>query len=56
MVTEKIIDILYDSLKGRLNKKPRTNRNKARKDYLAIAKKRIEKGKKKSSKKAIAIY
>ena len=38
--TEKIIDVLYDSLKGRLNKKPITHRKKARQNYLAIAKKR----------------
>lgn len=38
--TEKIIDILYDSLKGNLSKKPKTYRKKARQDYLAIAKKR----------------
>ena len=39
-VTEKIIDILYEVLRGKLNKKPRTYRKKARTDYLAIAKKR----------------
>ena len=39
-VTEKIIDVLYESLKGKLRKKPRTDRKKARKEYLAIAKKR----------------
>jgi hypothetical protein len=39
-VTEKVIDVLYDSLKGKLNKKPITYRKKARKDYLSIAKKR----------------
>ena len=39
-VTEKTIDILYKSLKGKLSKKPITYRKKARKDYLAIAKKR----------------
>ena len=38
--TEKIIDILYDCLKGKLNQKPRTYRKNARKEYLAIAKKR----------------
>ncbi len=38
--TEKIIDILYKQIKGQTNKKPRTYRNKARKDYLAIAKQR----------------
>lgn len=39
-VTEKVIDVLYGSLKGKLNKKPRTYRKKARRDYLSIAKKR----------------
>ncbi|NER40186.1 MAG: IS5 family transposase [Oscillatoria sp. SIO1A7] len=38
-VTEKIIDVLYECLKGK-SQKPRTYRKKARKDYLAIAKKR----------------
>ena len=38
--TEKIIDILYKQLKGQTNKKPRTYRNLARKDYLAVAKQR----------------
>jgi len=38
--TEKIIDILYKPLKKELNKKPRTYRKRARKDYLAVAKKR----------------
>jgi hypothetical protein len=38
--TEKIIDILYKQLKGQINKKPRTYRNLARKDYLLIAKQR----------------
>ena len=38
--TEKIIDILYQSLKGQIKKKPRTYRNLARKDYLAVAKQR----------------
>jgi len=36
--TEKIIDILYKSLKVKINKKPRTYRKIARKDYLAVAK------------------
>ena len=36
--TEKIIDILYKSLKGQIPKKPRTYRKKARKNYLFIAK------------------
>lgn len=40
MQTEKIIDILYKSIKDRCPKKPRTYRKKARKDYLAIAKQR----------------
>ena len=38
--TEKIIDILYKLLKGQIQKKPRTYRNLARKDYLLIAKQR----------------
>jgi hypothetical protein len=38
--TEKIIDILYKQLKGQIQKKPRTYRNVARKDYLLIAKQR----------------
>ncbi|MEG3927724.1 IS5 family transposase [Microcoleus sp. D3_18a_C4] len=38
--TEKIIDILYKQIKGKSNKKPRTYRNLARKDYLAVAKQR----------------
>jgi len=38
--TEKIIDILYKPLKKELKKKPRTYRKRARKDYLAVAKKR----------------
>ena len=38
--TEKIIDILYKSLKDKAKKKPRTYRNLARKDYLAVAKQR----------------
>jgi hypothetical protein len=37
--TEKIIDILYKQIKKN-HKKPRTYRNLARKDYLAVAKKR----------------
>ncbi len=43
--TEKIIEKLYKLLKGKLNKKPRTYRKKARKDYLKVAKKRKPKGK-----------
>ncbi|UNU26631.1 IS5 family transposase [Microcoleus vaginatus HSN003] len=38
--TEKIIDILYKHIKEKTHKKPRTYRNLARKDYLAVAKKR----------------
>jgi len=38
--TEKIIDILYKQIKDQTNKKPRTYRNLARKDYLALAKQR----------------
>ncbi len=38
--TERIIDLLYEELKGTLEKKPRTYREKARKDYLEVAKKR----------------
>lgn len=38
--TEKIIDILYKQLKGQTNKKPRTYRNIAIKEYLAVAKQR----------------
>ncbi len=38
--TEIIIDILYFTLRGKLKKKPRTYRKKARKEYLKIAKKR----------------
>src|SRR4028118_126692 len=37
---EKIIDILYEPLKGKLEKKPKTYRNLARKNYLQVAKKR----------------
>ena len=43
MQTEKILDILYESIKDRCPKKPRTYRKKARKDYLAIAKQRRQK-------------
>jgi hypothetical protein len=38
--TEKIIDFLYEQIKGQLEKKPRTYREVARKDYLEVAKKR----------------
>jgi transposase, IS5 family len=38
--TEKIIDLLYEIVLGQLDKKPRTYREIARKDYLEVAKKR----------------
>ncbi len=38
--TEKILDSLYKTCQTKLNKKPRTYKKKARKDYLKIAKKR----------------
>ena len=38
--TEKVIDSLYEGVKIRLDKKPRTYREIARKDYLKVAKKR----------------
>nr|WP_293166771.1 IS5 family transposase [Okeania sp. SIO2C9] len=38
--TEKIIDTLYEALKVKLKKKPKTYRNLARKNYLEVAKKR----------------
>jgi hypothetical protein len=38
--TEKIIDILYKQIPEKAHKKPRTYRNLARKDYLAVAKQR----------------
>ncbi|CUR33340.1 transposase (fragment) [Planktothrix tepida PCC 9214] len=38
--TEKIIDSLYKSRQDKSEKKPRTYRKKARKDYLEIAKQR----------------
>jgi hypothetical protein len=38
--TEKIIDILYKSLEIKTRTKPRTYRNRARKDYLLVAKNR----------------
>jgi uncharacterized membrane protein YgaE (UPF0421/DUF939 family) len=49
--TEKIIDTLYEPLKGKLEKKPKTYRNLARKNYLQVAKKR--KPSKKQRRKAI---
>src|SRR4028118_1809856 len=36
--TEKIIDILYKQIKEKTHKQPRTYRNPARKDSLAVAK------------------
>ncbi len=38
--TEKIINSLHKNRKNKLDKKPRTYKNKARKDYLKVAKKR----------------
>ena len=38
--TEQIIDSLYEQIKGQLEKKPRTYREIARRDYLEVAKKR----------------
>lgn len=38
--TEKVLDILYEEVKGKLKKKPRTYRQLARKSYLEVAKKR----------------
>jgi len=38
--TEKILDILYKQIKEKTHKKPRTYRNLARKEYLAVAKQR----------------
>jgi transposase, IS5 family len=38
--TEQIIDSLYEKIKGQLEKKPRTYRDIARRDYLEVAKKR----------------
>jgi len=46
--TEKIIDILYKQIKEKTHKKPRTYRNLARKDYLAVAKQRRPTKKKKT--------
>ncbi|CAO5014519.1 hypothetical protein MiTs_00517 [Microcystis aeruginosa NIES-2521] len=37
---EKILDCLYQEVKEKLNKKPRTSRKIARKNYLKVAKKR----------------
>ena len=46
--TEGIIDSLYEQIKGSLNKKPRTYRELARKDYLVVAKKRRARHKQRS--------
>ena len=46
--TEKMIDILYKQIKEKTHKKPRTYRNLARKDYLAVAKQRRPTKKKKT--------
>ena len=56
--TELIIDLLYKSLKDRPDKKPRTYRKKARKDYLNFAKKRNSSGKqrKEAVKKQLLLY
>jgi hypothetical protein len=56
--TEKIIDTLYESLKVKLDKKPKTYRNRARKEYLKVAKKRriSRKEIRKAIKKTTAIY
>lgn len=39
-LVEQMVDILYDSVREKLPQKPRTYRQKARKEYLAYAKKR----------------
>lgn len=39
-ISEEIIDILYETVKSQFEYKPRTYRNKARKEYLAYTKKR----------------
>ena len=40
IITEKIIDILYEPLKQKFNKKPNTQRQTAKKEYLLISKKK----------------
>jgi hypothetical protein len=45
IITEKIIDKLYKPVKHKLDKKPRTYRKKARKNYLLVAKQRRPKKK-----------
>ncbi|MEH1785985.1 MAG: IS5 family transposase [Nostoc sp.] len=53
--TERIIDLLYEQIKGTLEKKPRTYREIARKNYLEVAKKRrvSQKDRKKAIKKQL---
>lgn len=53
--TERIIDLLYEQIKGTLEKKPRSYREIARKDYLEVAKKRrvSQKDRKKAIKKQL---
>ena len=54
--TEKIIDLLYEQVKLQVDKKPRTYREVARKDYLGVAKKRrvYAKNRKKALKKQLS--
>ena len=40
IITEKIIDLLYEPLKQKFNKKPSTQRQTAKKEYLLISKKK----------------
>ena len=40
IITEKIIDILYEFLKQKFNKKPSTQRQTAKKEYLLISQKK----------------
>jgi hypothetical protein len=48
--TEKIVDILYKPIKEKFKNKPRTYRNQARKDYLAITKqRRVSRSKKRTA-------
>ncbi|NET62831.1 MAG: IS5/IS1182 family transposase, partial [Symploca sp. SIO2E6] len=49
--SEEIIDTLYEAVREKINKKPKTYRKLARKDYLKVAKKR--KPRTKQRKKAI---
>lgn len=44
--TEKILDSLYEQVKDKFDRKPRTYRQKARKDYLAMSKQRRPRHKK----------